>query len=76
MLGVVTAGLDMMMFGMAGVTMGAVGMVRRLLVISGFMMLCSFAMVLRGVLVMFGGLVMMVLDACVFAHVCSPGWPM
>jgi hypothetical protein len=76
MLGVMPAGLDMMMFGMAGMTVGAVGVVRRLLVIAGLMMLGGFAMVLRGVLVMFGGLVMMVLDACVFAHVCSPGWPM
>jgi hypothetical protein len=35
MLGVMTAGLDMMMFGMAGMTVGAVGVVRRLLVIAG-----------------------------------------
>jgi hypothetical protein len=73
MLGVMTAGLDMMMFGMAGMTVGAVGVVRRLLVIAGFMMLGGFAMMLCGVLVMFGSLVMMV-DACVVAHVFSPGW--
>jgi hypothetical protein len=73
MLGVMTAGLDMMMFGMAGMAVGAVGVVRRLLVIAGFMMLGGFAMMLCGVLVMFGSLVMMV-DACVVAHVFSPGW--
>ena len=73
MLGVMTAGLDMMMFGMAGMAVGAVGVVRRLLVIAGFMMLGGFAMMLCGVLVMFGSLVMMV-DACVVTHVFSPGW--
>jgi hypothetical protein len=72
MLGVMTAGLDMMMFGMAGMTVGAVGVMRRLFVIASFMMLGSFAMVLRRVLVMFCGLVM-VLNACVVTHVCSPG---
>jgi hypothetical protein len=75
MLGVMTACLDMMMFGMAGMTVGAVGVVRRLLVITGLMMLGGFAMVLGCMFVMFGSLVMMV-DACVVAHVCSPGWPM
>jgi hypothetical protein len=64
-----------MMFGMAGMTVGAVGVVRRLLVIAGLMMLGGFAMVLGCMFVMFGSLVMMV-DACVVAHVCSPGWPM
>ena len=73
MLGVMTAGLDMMMFGMAGMTVGAVSVVRRLLVIAGLMMLGGFTMVLGCVLVMFGSLVM-VLDACVVAHVFSPGW--
>ena len=72
MLGVVTAGLDMMMFGMAGMTVGAVGVVRRLLVVAGFMMLGCLTMMLRRMLVMFGGLVMMVLDACVFAHFALP----
>jgi hypothetical protein len=69
MLGVMTAGLDMMMFGMAGMTVGTVGVVRRLLVIAGLMMPGGFAMVLGCVLVVFGRLVMMVLDACVVAHV-------
>jgi hypothetical protein len=75
MLGVMAACLDMMMFGMAGMTVGAVGVVRRLVVIAGLMMLGGFTMVLGCVLVMFGSLVMMV-DACVVAHVFSPGWPM
>jgi hypothetical protein len=75
MLGVMAACLDMMMFGMAGMTVGAVGVMRRLVVIAGLMMLGGFAMVLGCVLVMFGSLVMMV-DACVVAHVFSPGWPM
>jgi hypothetical protein len=74
MLGVMAACLDVMMFGMAGMTVGAVGVVRRLLVIAGLMMLGGFTMVLGCVLVMFGSLVM-VLDACVVAHVFSPGWP-
>ena len=74
MLSVMTAGLDMMMFGMAGMAVGAVGVVRRLLVIAGFMMLGGFTMMFRGVFVVFGSLVMMVLDACVVAHVFSPGW--
>ena len=72
MLGVMTAGLDMMMLGVAGVPMRAVCMMSRLFVIAGFMMLGSFAVMLRGMLVMFGRLVMM-LDACVVAHVSSPG---
>ncbi len=71
MLGVMTAGLDMMMLGMAGMTVGAVGVMRGLFVIAGFMMLGSFTVVLRRVLVMFGGLVM-VLDACVVTHVALP----
>ena len=72
MLGVMTAGLDMMMLGVAGVPMRAVRMMSRLFVIAGFMMLGSFAVVLRGMLVVFGRLVVM-LDACVVAHVSSPG---
>jgi hypothetical protein len=72
MLGVMTAGFDMVMLGMAGVAMRAVRMMSRLFVIAGFMMLGSFAMVLRGMLVVFGCLVVM-LDACVVGHVSSPG---
>jgi hypothetical protein len=73
MLGVMTACLDVMMFGTAGVTVGAVGVVQRLLVIAGFMVLGGFTMVLGCVLVVLGSPVMM-LDACVVAHVFSPGW--
>jgi hypothetical protein len=72
MLGVMTAGLDMMMFGVAGVPMRAVRMMSRLFVIAGFMMPGSFAVVLGGMLVVIGSL-MMVLDACVIAHSRSPG---
>jgi hypothetical protein len=71
MLGVMTAGLDMMMFGMAGMAVGAVGVVRRFFVIAGFMMFRRFAMMLRGVFVMFSGLVMM-RYACVIAHNALP----
>jgi hypothetical protein len=71
MLGVVTAGFGVMLFGMAGVAVGGVGVVRRLFVIAGVMMLGGFAMMLRRMLVMFGGLVM-VLDACVIAHGALP----
>ena len=53
-LGVMTAGLDMMMFGMAGMAVGAVGVVRGLVVIAGLMMLGGFTMVLGCVFVMFG----------------------
>ena len=72
MLGVMTAGFGVMMLGVAGVAMRAVGVMRRLFVIAGFMMPGGFAVVLRGMLVMFGRFVMM-LDACVVAHVSSPG---
>ncbi len=71
MLGVVAAGLDVMMFGVAGVTVGAVGMMRGLFVVAGLMMPGGFAVMLRRVLVMFGGLVMM-LDAFVVAHFALP----
>lgn len=67
-----TAGFRMMFFGVAGMTVGAMRMMRCLLVMASFVMLGSFAMMLRGMLVMFGGF-MVVLDACVIAHVCSPG---
>ncbi len=72
MLGVVAAGLDMMMFGMAGMAVGAMGVMRCLFVVAGLMVLGSFAMMLGGMLVVLGGLVM-VLNACVVAHHFSPG---
>ena len=70
MLGVMTARLGMMFFGVAGVTMRGVGVVRRLFVIAGFVVFGGFTMMLGGMLVMFGGLVVM-FDG-VFAHVCAP----
>lgn len=69
-LSVVPTRLAMMMFGMAGVSMGDVGMMRRLFVIAGLMVLRRFTMMLGRVLVMFGGF-LMVLSALVLAHVSS-----
>ena len=69
--GVVTARLGVVMFGVAGMTVRGMGVVRRLLVIAGFVMLGGFAMVLGGMLVMLGGLVVMI-DVGVFAHVALP----
>ena len=66
MLGVVTARLDVVMFGMAGMAVGGVGVMRGLLVIAGFVVLGGFAMMLGGMFVVLGGL-MMVLDAHGFA---------
>ena len=62
MLGVVTARLDVMMLGVAGMAVGGVGVMGRLLVIAGFVVPGGFAVMLGGVFVMLGGLVM-VLDA-------------
>jgi hypothetical protein len=70
MLCVMTARLSVMFFGVAGMAMGAVGVVRRLFVIAGFVVLGGFTVMLGGMLVMFGGLVV-VFDG-VFAHVCAP----
>ena len=73
-LGVVTAGLDMMFFGVTGMTVRDVRMMGRLFVIASFVMLGGFAMMLRRMLVMLGCLVVM-LNACVIAHVShSRGW--
>ena len=72
MFGVMTAGLDMMVFGVAGVAMRGMGMVRGLFVIACAMMFGGFAMMFRSMFVMFGGLVM-VINACMVAHICSPG---
>ncbi len=70
-LGVMTACLVMMMFGMAGVAMGAVGVMRRLLVIAGFMMPGGFAVMPGCMFVVFGSL-FVVLDAFVVAHIFLP----
>jgi hypothetical protein len=69
----VAARLNVMMLGVAGVTVRAMGMVRRLFMIARLVMLGGFAMMLRGMLVVLGGLMMMVFDACVVVHVSSPG---
>jgi hypothetical protein len=53
------------------VPVSAVRMMGGLFVIAGFMMLGGFAVVLRCVLVVFGGL-MVVLDACVVVHISLP----
>ena len=68
---VMAAGLGMMFLGMAGMPVGAMGVVRRLLVIAGLMVPGGFAVVLCCLLVVFGGLVM-VLDACVVSHISLP----
>jgi hypothetical protein len=71
MLGVMTAGLGMMLLGLAGMAVRAVGVVCRLLVIAGLVVPGGFAVMLRRVFVVLGSLVMMV-DACVVAHVSLP----
>jgi hypothetical protein len=69
----VTARLGVVMFGVAGVAMRGVGVVRRLLMIAGFVVLRGFAVMLGGMLVMLGGFVVM-LDVAVFAHVALPAY--
>ena len=71
-LGVVAAGLGVMLFGVAGMTVGGVSVVRGLFVIAGFVMLGGFPVVLGGVLVVLGCLVVM-FDGVV-AHVSLPVW--
>jgi hypothetical protein len=71
---VVTARLDVMMFGVAGMAMGGVGVMGGLLVIASLVVLGGFAVMLGGVFVVLGSLVMVV-DACVVAHCFAlPGW--
>ena len=71
--GVVAARLGVVMFGVAGMTVRGVGVVRRLFVIAGFVMLGGFAVMFCRMLVMLGGLVVM-LDVGVFAHVALPAY--
>ena len=73
MLGVVAARLVMMMLGMAGMAMRGMGMVSRLLMVAGLVVFGGFAVMLRRMLVMLGGL-MMVFDTLVCAHVSLPVW--
>jgi hypothetical protein len=68
--GVVPACLGMMVLGMAGVSVGGMGMMCGLLVIAGLVVLGRFTMMLGRVLVMLGGLVV-VLGALMLAHVSS-----
>ena len=63
MLGVMTARLGVMFFGVAGMAVGTVRVVGGLFVIAGFVVLGGFPVMLGGMLVMFDG---------VFAHVCTP----
>jgi hypothetical protein len=73
--GVVTARLGVVMFGVAGMTVRGMGVVRRLFVIAGFVMLGGFAVMLGSMLVMLGGLLMMLglgVFLGVFAHVALP----
>ena len=65
--GVMTARLNVVMFGVAGMAVGGVGVVRRLFVIAGFVVPGGFTVVLGSVLVMFGGLGVM-LDVGVVTH--------
>jgi hypothetical protein len=71
---VMAAGLDVVMIGVAGMPVSAVGVMRGLFVVAGLMMLGGFAVMLGRVLVMFGGLVMM-FDAFVVAHISLPVRP-
>ena len=71
--GVMTARLDVVMFSVAGMTVGGVGVVRRLFVIAGFVVLGGFTVVLGSMLVMFGGLGVM-LDVGVVTHRALPGY--
>jgi hypothetical protein len=64
--------MAVMLMGMERVTVRRVGMMRRLFVVAGLGMLGSFAMMLRGMLVMFRCHVMVLMDI-VFAHRFSPG---
>ena len=69
--GVMPARLDVMMLSVAGMAVGGVRVVRRLLVIAGLVMLGGFAMMLCCMLMVLGRLVV-VLDALMFAHVSLP----
>lgn len=72
-LGVMPARFGVVMLGMAGMTMGAVRVMRRLVVVAGFVVLGGFAVMTRRVLVMLSCLVVM-LNACVVAHGDLPVW--
>jgi hypothetical protein len=71
LLGVVPARLHVMMFGMAGMAVRGVRMMRRLLVIAGFVMLGGLPMMPGRMLMVLGGLVVM-LHALMLAHISLP----
>ena len=75
MLGVMTARFGMVMFGMAGVTMGAMRVVSGLFMITSFVMPGGFAVMLGCMFMMLCSAVVMVFDAFVFVilHIRSPG---
>jgi hypothetical protein len=68
---VMPARLDVMMLSVAGMAVGGVRVVRRLLVIAGLVMLGGFAMMLCCMLMVLGRLVVM-LHALMLAHVSLP----
>jgi hypothetical protein len=59
LLGVMLARLGAVMRGMVSMALRGMGVMSSLLVMTAFMMLCSFAVVLGGLLVMLGGLMVM-----------------
>ncbi|UGY21627.1 hypothetical protein HU675_0026800 [Bradyrhizobium septentrionale] len=64
-LGVMPARLGVVMLGMAGVTVGGVGVMRRLVMVAGFVVLGGFAVMTCRVLVMLSCLVsLMVISRC------------
>jgi hypothetical protein len=68
---VMPARLDVMMLGVAGMAVGGVRVMRRLLVIAGLVMLGGFAMMLCCMLMVLGRLVVM-LHALMLAHISLP----
>jgi hypothetical protein len=68
---VMPARLDVMMLSVAGMAVGGVRVMRRLLVIAGLVMLGGFAMMLCCMLMVLGRLVVM-LHALMLAHISLP----
>jgi hypothetical protein len=68
---VMPARLDVMMLSVAGMAVGGVRVMRRLLVIAGLVVLGGFAMMLCCMLMVLGRLVV-VLHALMFAHISLP----
>jgi hypothetical protein len=70
-LGVMPAGLGVVVFGVAGVSMRAVSVMGSQFMIAGFVMFGGFAMMFCRVLVMFGGTGVM-MSACMRGHGLAP----